>query len=87
MGNLLSEDPAMSYQEAFAQSKVLMTGNKWKAFVLDLSFLGWDLLSLLTLGILGTFYVGPYRHMTNAALYEALQYGNGQEESVVWTES
>ena len=42
---------------------------------------------LTSLGILGTFYVGPYRHMTNAALYEALQYGNGQEESVVWTES
>ena len=84
---LLAEHPEMTKQEAFARSKEMMNGQKWRAFVLELSFLGWDLLSLLTLGILGTFYVGPYRHMTNAALYEALQYGNGQEESVVWTES
>ena len=74
---ILAEDPEMPCSEVFAKSKEMMRGNKWDAFVLDLSFLGWEILSLLTIGILGVFYVNPYRFMTNAALYEALEYGNG----------
>ena len=72
---LLAENPDMTWKEAFAESKRMMTGNKWKAFVLDLSFIGWNLLSILTLGILSIFYVNPYRFSTNAALYEAIKYG------------
>ena len=53
----------------------MMTGQKWNAFVLDLSFLGWNILSAMTLGILGLFYVNPYQCQTNAALYEKLRYG------------
>ena len=63
----------MDKNEAFAKSKAMMKGNKWKAFVLDLSFLGWELLSLLTCGILSVFYVTPYVNATNAALYDALK--------------
>jgi uncharacterized membrane protein len=44
--------------------------------VLDLSFIGWEILSAMTLGILGIFYVNPYVNMTNAALYDSLRYGN-----------
>ena len=51
----------------------MMKGNKWKAFVLDLSFLGWNILSALTLGILGVFYVEPYKMLTDGALYEKLK--------------
>ena len=72
---LLADDPTMTKDRAFAESRALMHGNKWKAFVLDLSFLGWNILSLLTLGILGIFYVYPYEFMTDAALYESLRYG------------
>lgn len=72
---LLAEDPTMTKDQAFAESKRLMTGQKWNTFVLDLSFLGWDLLATMTLGILEVFYVVPYRCQTNAALYEKLRYG------------
>ena len=72
---ILSEDPEMEMKAVFAKSKAMMSGQKWKAFVLDLSFIGWELLSLLTLGLLGIFYVNPYRNMTYAALYEVLEYG------------
>ena len=71
---LLAENPDMSQQEAFGRSKQMMDGNKWKAFVLDLSFLGWSILSALTLGILGIFYVNPYYNMTQAAFYEAVKF-------------
>ena len=72
---LLAEDPTMTKDRAFAESKRMMYGHKWNTFVLDLSFLGWNILSALTLGILGAFYVGPYQAQTNAALYEKLRYG------------
>lgn len=70
---LLGEYPDISMEEAFAQSRSMMYGNKWRAFVLDFSFLGWYILSGLTFGILGIFYVGPYVYQTRAALYQKLK--------------
>ena len=72
---LLSENPEMSMEDAFAESKRLMTGNKWRAFVYDLSFILWYMLSAITLGIVGIFYVNPYKASSDAALYEAIKYG------------
>ena len=72
---LLADNPQMTKEQAFEESKHMMQGQKWKAFVLDLSFIGWNILSALTLGILGIFYVQPYMDATHAALYEALRYG------------
>ena len=72
---LLADNPQMTKEQAFEESKRMMQAQKWKAFVLDLSFIGWNILSALTLGILGIFYVQPYMDATHAALYEALRYG------------
>ena len=72
---IMSENPTMSFKDAQAESSKLMNGNKWKSFVLDLSFIGWDILSLCTFGILDIFFVGPYKASTDAALYETLKYG------------
>lgn len=70
---ILAENPGIDTKEAFAMSKQMMDGNKWNAFVLDLSFFGWIFLSLFTCGILAIFYVNPYIYMTNAELYVALK--------------
>lgn len=70
---ILAEQPDIDKDTAFAISRQMMSGNKWKAFVLDLSFLGWQILNTLTLGILGIFYVNPYMQQTYAALYETLK--------------
>lgn len=80
---LLAEDPTMNMDEAFAQSRLLMDGQKWNAFVLDLSFLGWHALSALTCGIVGAFYAWPYVDGTNAALYETLRYGGDKPEEAL----
>lgn len=69
---LLAENPDMDMSEAFARSKEMMMGNKWEAFVLDLSFIGWYFLSAFTCGILSIFYVKPYVQLTNTELYVAL---------------
>lgn len=72
---LLSEYPDMPREEAFAASKEMMYGEKWNAFVLDLSFIGWKILSGITFGLVGLFYANPYIDATDAELYDVLAAG------------
>ena len=80
---IFAENPDMKYSDILAESSKLMKGNKWKTFVLDLSFIGWELLSLCTCGLLSVFYVDPYKLQTDAALYEAIKYGDKKEIATV----
>ena len=70
---ILIDEPDLTPMEAIKKSCAMMKGNKWKTFVLDLSFIGWYLLSAITFGLVGTFYSEPYRRSTRAALYEELK--------------
>lgn len=70
---LLADNPNMSKQEAFRTSKTMMKGNKWRAFVLDLSFILWDILGINTFGIVSVLWVDPYKQQTDALLYNALK--------------
>lgn len=82
---LLADHPEMSWQDAFKESKRLMDGQKWDTFVLDLSFLGWNILSAITFELVGVFYSNPYQYGTNAELYLTLSgsgantYGTGTD--------
>ncbi len=71
---ILAEQPDIEMKQAFSMSREMMDGNKWRAFLFDLSFIGWRILSALTLGILGFFYVDPYYHQADAMLYDAIKY-------------
>ena len=70
---ILAENPNVEATEALKMSREMMQGNKWNAFVLDLSFFGWILLTICTCGILGIFYVNPYIYATDAELYQAIK--------------
>ena len=70
---ILAQEPEISGRDAINRSREMMNGHKWRTFVLDLSFLGWNILSALTFGLLGVFYVNPYRQCTNAELYRELK--------------
>ncbi len=48
-------------------------GYKWEIFVFYLSYLGWFLLSALTLTLAGIFYVYPYRYAAQAEIYRFLR--------------
>lgn len=52
------DNPNKTTLECITESRKLMKGYKWKLFCLDISYIGWNLLVILTLGILG-FWVGP----------------------------
>ena len=70
---ILSENQEMTATEAITRSREIMNGNKWRSFVLDLSFIGWILLSCITFGLVGIFYVYPYISATETELYEAIK--------------
>lgn len=70
---IVADNPEIDTKEAFAKSREMMTGNKWKMFVLQLSFIGWDILAIITLGLVGIFYSAPYQYSTEAALYKRLK--------------
>lgn len=57
--------------DSITRSRQLMTGYKGQLFLLDLSFIGWHLLAILTLGI-GYLWLTPYITATKAAFYENL---------------
>ena len=68
---ILAENPGMTAGEAISASKEMTAGRKLELFILDFSFIGWDLLSALTLGI-GSLWLNPYRSMTFACFYRSL---------------
>jgi len=58
----------MTASEAIARSKQMMYGNRFRLFCLQLSFIGWDILCALTLGI-DYLWLTPYRQAATAAFY------------------
>ena len=69
---IVKDEPDLSPTEVLKRSEQLMRGNRWKSFVLDLSFIGWYLLGGLTFGLGLIFWTNPYVNSTNAALYKEL---------------
>lgn len=78
---ILTEYPDMEYREALQMSRDMMEGNKWKTFVLRLSFILWDFFGVITFGIGEILYVQPYRQLTFAALYAKLKEERHQQDS------
>lgn len=70
-GYILAEHPDMTASEAIEQSKQMMYGNRMRLFCLQLSFIGWDLLCALTLGI-GNLWLTPYKQAAEAAFYREI---------------
>ena len=69
---ILRDNPTLKYNEAIEKSMEMMNGNKMKLFLLHLSFIGWGILSVITLGI-GFFFLMPYIASADAAFYEDLK--------------
>ena len=67
----LCENPEMGAMHALRESAHMMKGNKWKLFCLQLSFIGWQVLSILTLGI-SNLFLAPYIGQAEAVFYHHL---------------
>ncbi|MER2173414.1 MAG: DUF975 family protein [Carnobacterium sp.] len=49
--NLMKDNPSISIMEALDQSRKMMKGNKWKLFLLQLSFLWWYIVPFVLFGL------------------------------------
>lgn len=69
---ILKDFPELSVNQAINLSQKMMKGHKFDYFWLGLSFIGWILLGLLTLGI-GYIWLIPYMYTSYAAFYEEVK--------------
>ncbi|WP_034553034.1 DUF975 family protein [Carnobacterium funditum] len=77
----VSEGGKVSALDCITESKKMMDGHKWEYFVLQLSFIGWGILSILSLGI-GFLWLNPYLNATTAAFYKNLSENDSYDESM-----
>ncbi len=75
VGYILAEDNTISPKAALMRSAELMMGNKWRLFRLNLSFIGWIILTVLTLGI-GNLWLTPYMNAAIGAFYRDITENN-----------
>lgn len=73
---ILKDEPEMKNNAAIEKSMAMMENNKMKLFLLDLSFIGWALLAIVTFGI-GFLFLQPYMQVSRAAFYEDLKAQQG----------
>lgn len=69
---ILAENPEKGIMQCIRESKEMMRNHKFEYFVLDLSFLLWILLMIVTVG-LASIYVNPYMTITKANYYNAIK--------------
>ncbi|MDB4867577.1 MAG: rane protein [Cohnella sp.] len=69
---ILHDHPDISPLEAIRRSKAMMAGHKWQLFVLALSFIGWILLVMITVGI-AILWVNPYLMTAFAHFHQELK--------------
>lgn len=69
---ILLDDPGLHYTEALRISRDMMRGHKWRLFVLQWSFIGWEILGLLCCGI-GLIFLAPYQEAVYAEFYADLR--------------
>lgn len=72
---IMAEDDKISGIDALQQSWNMMQGHKMELFMLNIRFIGWGLLCLLTCGI-GYLWLMPYMYVTNLYFYRQLRYGS-----------
>lgn len=71
---IMVDEPGISGVDALQKSWNMMQGHKWDFFCLNLRFIGWILLSILTCGI-GFIFLEPYMIATSQNFYRKLRYG------------
>lgn len=69
---IMKDNPELEGNKAIEASMAMMKGNKMRLFLLDLSFIGWAILCLLTFG-LGFILLEPYANASHAVFYEDLK--------------
>ena len=72
---IVADNPRISARDAINSSISIMEGHKKEYFILMISFIGWLLLGIVTLGI-AMIWVIPYIVATEVNFYNEISSGN-----------
>ncbi|MBQ7624030.1 MAG: DUF975 family protein [Clostridia bacterium] len=67
-----ADNPDYDWRKCIDASKAMMQGHKWDLFVLELSFIGWIIISYLLFGV-GFLWLAPYMQASRAQFYESIK--------------
>ena len=70
---IAAENPDMTARQALTLSRKMMDGHKWECFVFELSFLGWEILGGLTMGVSNVLFTNPYKIAVFTRYYAQLR--------------
>ena len=79
---IMIENPEKEIMEVIRESQTMMNGHRMEYFILSLSFIPWNLLSSLTLGI-ASLWVMPYMSITFVHYYYALRHKSRTTQKVI----
>lgn len=84
-GFIKAEHPDWSANECISESRRIMVDNKFNLFYLYLTFIGWVLLSILTLGAIYPF-VRAYIHMSKVEFYNSIKNKYPEDSEAIYTD-
>lgn len=70
---IVAENPNISAKSAIELSQKMMDGHKWECFLLELSFIGYNILGILTFGISSIIFSNGYTSLTYAEYYASIR--------------
>lgn len=70
---IVAENPDIPALRAVTLSRKMMKGHKWECFLFELSFIGWYILDLVSLGLCGILYSNPYKVAAFSEYYTQLR--------------
>ena len=70
---ITAENPDMTARQAITLSRKMMDGHKWECFVFELSFIGWQILGVFTMGLFNVLYTNPYKTASFTGYYAQLR--------------
>lgn len=77
---IIAENPDIKTRDALKLSWRMMRGNKWTLFKIIISILGWNILNVFTLGVLGILYTNPYKICIYSEFYARVREAAKQNE-------
>lgn len=80
-----ADNPGYDWRACLAESEKMMKGHKGELFVLELSFIGWQIVGALCLGV-GIYWAVAYSEAAKAHFYESIKGENKPQEKFVFGE-
>ena len=70
---IVAENPSIQSGEAIKLSRNMMAGYKFKKFLLDMSFIGWEVVGILTFNLSKIFFSNPFKLATDTEFFALLR--------------